>query len=222
MKADTLFIMAHPDDAAIFCGGSIINSVQKNKKCHILSLTSLANTTNKQNPMEISCNILGADFSCLDFKSTSQINYAEPRKSIIEKLLLHSPLKIVTHWEKDSHLGHILAFNLAKDAVTSVVIETNGTFPQELYCADTYWSWGYDRSIFQPSEFIDITSAWENKISAIKAFKDKWESTWLEMSELTNKLNGCRCGVRYAESFLKYSCFVTLKGSENAKNFLGA
>jgi len=219
MQIDTLLIMAHPDDAAIFCGGSIIQAIKNNKKCHVLSITSLPEPQ-KSDLIKKSFDILGVTYSVLEYESTSKVDYAIVKKSIIQKILKCSPDKIITHWEKDSHPGHILTFKLVLESIQSVSIANNGKFPKELYCCDTYWSWGYDRTIFQPTEFIDISSCWLKKIEAIKAYNDQWETTWLKMVDITNRLNGYRCGVNFAEAFLKYSCFVALGGGEKPKYYL--
>ena len=57
---------------------------------------------------------------------------------------------------------------------------------------------------FNGNVYVDITNEYKKKINSIKQYKTELKrvkNSWLKMVENENKINGYRCGCKYAECF---------------------
>lgn len=211
--SDILAVFAHPDDAAIFCGGTIIMLSMYNISSHICSITG-SNTNHESSDMEACCKLLGCTYELLGLDSTSNLNIKTCSNQILQLINSHRPKILISHWRKDSHSGHSMVFDIVKNSTNKAIINSDGEFPREIYSCDTYWSWGENRTPFRPSVFCDITHVWEKKLEAIMIFKSKWIDRWIDMATIMGRMNGGRCGVKYAEGFEKSTTLTSLNGGE--------
>lgn len=218
---NVLVVCAHPDDASIFCGGTLLIEKEIGSNIHILSLAS---PKNSQEETQISDYIQYTNFCFETLGYSSKITNSKNYFSsiITDKLCALNPSIILTHWMKDTHPRHQDTFNLLKDALVHFVIRNKGLLKTDIFSFDTYWNIGYDRTIFTPDCYVNISDVWQKKLKSIEIFSNKYTSLWLEMATLTNKLNGKRVGADYAESFIKISNFASLGGGERPKNSLSA
>ncbi|MCL5407944.1 MAG: hypothetical protein M1518_01085, partial [Candidatus Thermoplasmatota archaeon] len=143
---------------------------------------------------EESCKRLGAKVEFLNgTKNTSQL---------VSMLKEFKPDVIVTHWEMDSHYQHVEVFKMVQGIIPTIVVDHNLSF--NLYSCDSYNSFGRSSSeLFVPTDFVDVTSVWEEKLELIAIYKSQPVEYWQRMIANQNRLNGARCGVDYAEGYFQ-------------------
>ncbi|MBI5353911.1 MAG: PIG-L family deacetylase [Chloroflexi bacterium] len=214
-----LVVTAHLDDAPIFCGGTILSYVNNGKSVFTCSITKPKSSTEEKQSQK-AFSLLNCPYKFLNLESANLTFPDNIINMLVDLLRELKPQQVITHWEKDSNPGHIRTLQAIQTAITKIVIESNGEYPRELFAFNTYYAWGYDRTPFPSSDFVATTPFWEKKIKSIKCFKNQWTNIWIEMAEIMDRLNGLRCGEKYAEAFIKMATLSSLKGGEKAKEIL--
>ena len=67
--------------------------------------------------------------------------------------------------------------------------------------------------MFSPTDYIDITDVWEEKLELIRNYDSQPNDYWIKMVTNQNKMHGARCGVPYAEGFIQISILGVVKRS---------
>lgn len=214
-----LIVTAHPDDAPIFCGGTILSYNNAGNSVFTCSITK-PKSSSEEMQFQKAFALLNCPCTCLDLESANHTFPDYIINMLVDLLREKKPEQILTHWDKDSNPGHVRTFQAIQAAITKIVIESNGEYPRELFAFNTYYAWGYDRTPFPPSDFVATTPFWKKKVKSIRFFKNKWTKIWVEMIEIMDRLNGLRCGEKYAEAFMKMATLSSLKGGEKAKTVL--
>ena len=110
-------------------------------------------------------------------------------------LLADPPDIVLTHWPLDTHPDHQAAGLLAFRASQ----ESGGRFPLYFFEVD----YGYQTMGFQPSDYVDITSAREKKKAALFAHRSQdGEAIYREHHEIMENFRGRESGVTAAEAFV--------------------
>jgi N-acetylglucosamine malate deacetylase 1 len=189
-----LGIFAHPDDAEIWAGGTLINH---RKIGHEITIATFdQGEAVRVGEAQIGARILGATVRLITARLEE---LAQQTVQEVTSLLFDvKPNIVLTHWENDSHPEHRLVFELANRGVTKLRIASG--FPQSLYCCDTYNSLGL-KGTFDADIYVDVSDAWQQKLSAIDAHKSQSQGKWKEMIQAQGRLNGNRIGRTYAEAF---------------------
>ena len=201
-------VMAHPDDAEIWCGGTLILHSEKGDAVRICSLSYTEESTRGQEAYEgakrMGCEV---EFLGLDDTAVRDTNEAtEQLRSSIDSFL---PDIIITHWYDDMHPDHEATFRLLRRALVSGFlgnsIDDLKTTPR-IFCCDTYNSVGF-HGPFEPDRFVDVTRVWQKKIAAINAHKSQFLSFYLGLSEEQCLTHGKAAGTEWAEGFLYLPMF---------------
>lgn len=184
-------IFAHPDDAEIWAGGTIINHCDAGDKVKII-YTHIENQIRKTEAKKIE-KILSV-----------KVEFADDL-NILKKILCDfNPNIIVTHWNQDCHEHHKQTYRLIQQLVPTLLIEFGMRFT--LYLCDTYNSMGLQKNdIFIPDTYIDISSVWNKKMALIDLHDSQPVDLWKKMIERQNRICGARTYVQYAEGFKKIS-----------------
>jgi N-acetylglucosamine malate deacetylase 1 len=213
-----LAVMAHPDDAEIWCGGTIIRHVQAGDEVRIAILAGQA-ATPRWTETEEGARRLGCRAVPLGFLDTA-IRDTEPAvESLKEIFKSFWPDIILAHWGDDMHPDHEAAFLLVRRALLRTCLEAGqddlAAFPRT-FCCDTYESCGL-RGAFNPDRYVDITGVWEAKLAALKAHASQYLSHYVEMISGQGASHGRVAGVALAEVFL----YVPLFGRQDTGPPLG-
>lgn len=119
---DVLAVMAHPDDAEIFCGGALAKSAEAGERTGILDLTageagSRGTRESREREAAAAAEILGlAERRCAGLPDASLANDREARATVAQMLRELRPRVVVTHWPEARHPDHRAAAHLARDA----------------------------------------------------------------------------------------------------------
>lgn len=214
------FVTAHPDDAEIFCGGTMIKYIQNKHKVTIIIATNGevgSPTLPKEEIAKIryeeakeGAKIIGADLIWLGYPDEFLFDCRETRIAVLNALRKANADVVFTHYQDYYNCDHNTISKIVNDVgilLTVRNIETEHpptkTNPY-LYFMDTVVGIG-----FNPEEYVDITDVFETKKKALLSHKSQY--TWLkehskvdyaDMMEIQAKFRGYQAGVKYAEAFI--------------------
>ncbi|ELY92347.1 MULTISPECIES: PIG-L deacetylase family protein [Natrialba] len=172
-----LAIVAHPDDADIFCGGTLAKHADRGDSVTIAHMTKgeyggfetteadIAAT--REAEARRSGEHLGAsDVTFLGFPD-GRIEYSlENRLSIVETIRAADPDLILTHYRDDMHPDHRITARLVTDAyyMASLPLVESDFEPCD---PDNVYFFGKPTSSFEPTVHIDISGYEDRKAAAI-------------------------------------------------------
>lgn len=193
-------ILAHPDDAEIWVGGTILNHVNNGDKVLILYLF-LDNEERKR------------EAELINKISNIRVNTVESQHMIRPMINDFKPDIIITHWEKDFHFEHQKTYDMVAKLVPYLILEDGLRF--NLYLCDTYNSIGKCNEVFTPNIYVDISRVWLNKIKLIMNHKSQPVNYWVSMIKTQNRLYGARILSDYAEGFIQQNALGHIQGCGN-------
>ncbi|GAA4729840.1 PIG-L domain-containing protein [Phytohabitans rumicis] len=181
-------VMAHPDDAELWAGGTIARHVQNGGTATI--------TVTKTDPIRAAeatagAQILGADLYLLDALTPATIStlLTEVRPDIV-----------ITHSTDDIHPEHRRCAEHVLAALPEVVITTG--HPNRVYHCDGYNNLDQHGKPLHLPTIIDTTDQWSTKIAALQAHTSQpILDHFGPMAETLSRLHGMRIGVSHAEAF---------------------
>ncbi len=183
-----LTVMAHPDDAELWAGGTAAMHAQDGAP-----VTIAVPRTNGVRDQEAAAGaeVLGAALHLLDELT------ADTLRGLLTEL---RPEIVITHNADDIHPDHQQTAQTLLTAVPEVVIATG--HPRRIYTCDGYHNLDrVGRPLHLPI-IVDITSTWETKMQALAAHVSQPIASHLApMAETLGRLHGGRVGVPYAEAF---------------------
>jgi bacillithiol biosynthesis deacetylase BshB1 len=184
MKLDILVLAAHPDDAELGCGGTIALHTGIGDKVGIIDFTrgelGTRGTPNmREQEAKESADILGVAIrENLQLKDGFFQNNPESQLTVLKAIRQYQPRIILANAIHDRHIDHAKGASLAYDASF-----LSGLAKIESFDADgrkqAPWRpdavYHYVQSHFILPDFVvDISSQWETKMKAVKAFKSQF------------------------------------------------
>lgn len=220
-KEKILIIVAHPDDETLGCGGFIIKSIKNKKKISILVLGEGVSARFEKGQEEskkslIARNIREKEFlKCLKFLKVKNYELhknhctkfdkyplSDFTKIIEKKINKLKPDTIITHNQYDTNIDHKIiyeAVNVACRPSNQHKVKKILTF--EIPCS-THLSM---KNNFKPNYYLDITKEFNDKIKAIKIYKNELRKypfpRSIEGIKALSKLRGMQSGCIYAEAY---------------------
>lgn len=220
---DIVAVVAHPDDADIFCGGTLAKHADRGDNVTIVHMTrgeyGGLDTTQaeiaerRESEARRSGEELGAstvDF--LDFED-GRVSYTiENRLRVVDCIRAHDPDLVITHYKEDMHPDHRTTSRLVADAYYMASLPLAET-DQPPCDPDNVYFFGKPTSSFEPTTFVDIGGYEDVKAEAIKrhesqvAFLDEHGGIDAEFDDLVdgvlagNRTLGQRAGATFAEGF---------------------
>lgn len=183
-----LTVMAHPDDAELWAGGTLAR--------HVASGGTATIAVPRRSPLrdaEASAGArrLGVCLHQLDSPTTD---------AIVELLRDTRPDVVITHPAEDIHPQHRAIAEALAHALPDAVIATGR--PHRAYTCDGYNNLDrHGRPLHLPT-IIDVTTTWATKIAALREHASQPIPDHFEpMAHTLARLHGLRTGARYAEAF---------------------
>ena len=196
-------VMAHPDDAEIWCGGTLILHSEKGDVVRICSLSYTGESTRGQEAYK-GAKKMGCEMELLGLKDTAIRDTEEAVERLRRSMDSYRPDIIITHWFDDIHPDHEATFRVLRRALVCGFlgnpVDDIKAIPRIFYC-DTYNSLGL-HGPFEPDNFVDVTHVWEKKKAAIKAHESQPFSIFMDMNERQCLVHGESAGTKRAEGFL--------------------
>jgi LmbE family N-acetylglucosaminyl deacetylase len=207
--AHLMVILAHPDDAEIWAGGTICRHRQRGDRVTVCSLTYNVHSLRGREGFE-GAQRLGVDFTCLGLADMAVNRYRPDDVERLSALLLeYKPEIVLTHWIEDTHPDHAASARLVTEALLHYAVAyglddvdaSRVAFPSVWSC-DTYGGLG-KRGGFEPEWYVDISAVWPQKIHAIEAHQSQNPTYWIDLIQRQNAFYGYRCNRDYVEGFCR-------------------
>mgnify|MGYP006265951709 CR=1 FL=1 len=185
MKLDVLVCAAHPDDAELSCGGTILKLTAKGKKVGILDLTRGELGTRgtpeiRAREATAAAEILGiSDRRNAGLPDGFFQNSEVEQKTLIPFFRYFRPEVILCNAPSDRHPDHGRAAVLVKEAAflsgLRMIATTWEGQPQQAWRPKKVFHYIQDQ-YHHPSFVVDITSFYEKKVEAVKAFSSQFHN----------------------------------------------
>ena len=183
MKLDILVFGAHPDDAELSCGGTIIKHADMGYSIGIIDLTEGELGTRgtveiRRAESEAASKILGIKIrDNLKFRDGWFKDDEEHRLKVISKIREYQPEIILANAIEDRHPDHGRAAKLVREAawlsgLANIKTDFEGKSQQAWRPKHVYHYIQYNA--IKPDFVIDISGFAERKMSAIKAYKSQF------------------------------------------------
>ncbi|MFJ8819776.1 PIG-L deacetylase family protein [Amycolatopsis thermoflava] len=186
--ASVLTVMAHPDDAELWAGGTLALCVAAGAD---VTIAVPRHPEPRASEAAAGAAALGAGLH--------QINQATAG-TVRELLLDTGPEVVLTHPVRDVHPDHRRIAEAVLEALPEVVIATG--HPRRVYTTDTYNSLTLDGPV-PAHTTVDITTTWVTKQRALAAHASQPITEHFgPMAEILARLWGARIGVDHAENFV--------------------
>jgi bacillithiol biosynthesis deacetylase BshB1 len=224
MKLDILVLAAHPDDAELGCGGTIALHTGTGHKVGIVDFTrgelgTRGTPDTREQEAKQSAAILGVSVrDNLQLKDGFFQNDPEHQLAVVKVIRRYQPRIILANAIYDRHIDHAKGASLAYDAsflsglakIESIDVDGSKQSP---WRPDAVYH--YVQSHFISPDFVvDISSQWETKMNAVKAFKSQFfnpeskepetyisKPGFLKMLEARAVEYGHAIGATYGEGF---------------------
>jgi LmbE family N-acetylglucosaminyl deacetylase len=181
-------IMAHPDDAEIWAGGTICKHVERGDEARIVYMAATEDSVRGEEAKR-GATIMGAQVAFVGLADGQVRDLPEACERVSTILNEFAPDVLITHWVDDFHADHSATAAIVH-RVLGFVIAQIGKVPR-LWACDTYFSTGA-RGVFVPDIQVDVTAQWPRKLAAIRAHVSQRPEAWVARTERHCGLHGYR------------------------------
>lgn len=173
---DILAVVAHPDDAELICGGSLIKSASLGQRTGVLDLTR-GETGSRGTPelrareAERAGEIMGLTARRnAGLPDSKLMNTPEARARVAEILRELRPRIIITHWMSGRHPDHRAAAELAYDAGFLAGLKNFHAPGEPFRPFKVVHALSFREDAEKPTFVVDITREMDQKLEAIQAY----------------------------------------------------
>jgi bacillithiol biosynthesis deacetylase BshB1 len=223
MKLDLLVIAAHPDDAEICVGGTMLRALDAGWKVGIVDVTrgemgSRGTSTERDAETAAANQHLGLTLRRnLGLPDGRVVSGTEPREALARILREHAPQVVLAQHTEDLHPDHAASGRLAREAWylsgLSKLAELDGG-PAAARPRRFYHFMGHVP--FDPTVVVDIGPVWQRKVELVRCYRSQLEPAHegdrgqhflfgadiLARMETRARFFGERIGVRVGEPLL--------------------
>jgi len=204
-------VMAHPDDAEIWCGGTLILHAEMGDAVRICILSYTRESVRGKEALE-AAKRMGCEVEFLGLEDMAIRDTDNAVDQLRQSIDSFRPNTIITNWYDDMHPDHEATFRILRRAILRCfwtnAIDNIQDYPR-VFCCDTYNSLGL-HGPFNPNKLVDITQIWRKKIAAINAHKSQPRTIFLDMIDRQCLAHGKSAGTKRAEGFLYLPLFGRL------------
>ena len=178
---DLLAIVAHPDDAELICGGTLIRAADAGHRTGVLDLTggeagTAGSAALREEESARAAEILGlATRRVAGLPDGALENTPAARNRVAALLRELRPSTVILMWHEARHPDHRMASQLAYDAcfvagLSKAPIEGDRFRPRKVI-----YAMAYREHTPKPSFVVDITAQMDRKLEAIFAYGSQFE-----------------------------------------------
>ena len=173
---DVLAIVAHPDDAELLCGGSLLQAADRGERTGVLDLTQ--GELGSQGSAELRAKeaARAAELLGLAVRRTAGLpdahlqNTPETRKVVAQLLRELQPRVVVTHWIRGRHPDHRTTAELVYDASFLAGLKNFPAPGDRFRPFKVVHALSFREEAQKPTFVVDITEQMERKLEAIAAY----------------------------------------------------
>lgn len=199
---DVLAVVAHPDDAEISVGGTLIRCRELGLKVGVLDLTDgeptpYGSPSIRAAETDRATAVLGLDWrDNLGLPNRSIVADLESRERLAGVLRMTRPRVLLTHYWEDAHPDHVAASQLT-DAARFWAKLSKTDMPGERYWPphQFYFLSVHLRNHVKPSFVFDVSEAFERKMEAVGCYESQLVTG--RSDEFPTALDDIRAPARY-------------------------
>ncbi len=183
MKLDLLVFGAHPDDAELSCGGTILRHIDQGKKVGIVDLTrgelgTRGSKEIRESEAIAASKILGIHArENLNIPDGGVANNQEQRMKVVMAVRKFQPEIVLAPAKKDRHPDHTHGAALVADACflsgLSKIITSNKEDPQKQWRPKAVYHYIQSRYL-EPDFVVDISQYMAKKMEVVKAYESQF------------------------------------------------
>jgi len=223
MKLDILVLAAHPDDAELGCGGTIIKHVARGQKVGVIDFTkgelgTRGTVETRQAEAKASASIMGLSVrENLAFKDGFFENDEVHQLQVIKVIRKYQPDIVLANAIYDRHPDHGKAAELSfRSCFLSGLekIETKDNDEHQKPWRPKVLYHYIQSQLIKPDFVVDVSDHWEKKMNAVRAYKTQFHDpaskepeTYISSEGFMKMLDargielGHAIGCRYGEGF---------------------
>jgi bacillithiol biosynthesis deacetylase BshB1 len=182
---DVLAIMAHPDDAELLCGGTLLRAADQGYRTGILDLTGGETGTSGSRELRHAEAKRAAELLGLSVRRTAGLpdasleNTPAARATVAAILRELRPRVVVLHGSHGRHPDHRAARALGEDACFIAGLARAPVPGEPFRPHKLLYALAFGEAPVQPSFVVDISEQMERKLQAIAAFDSQFRNrTW--------------------------------------------
>jgi len=178
---DLLAVMAHPDDAEIFCGGALLKAGDQGDRTGVLDLTageagSSGTPESRAREAAEAAEILGlADRRCVGLPDSRLTNDPESRLAVARAIRHLRPRVVVTHWHQGRHPDHSAAAQLVRDASFLAGLKNLPAGGSPHRPEKVVFALAFRDDYVKPTFVVDITDQMGRKLAALEAYASQFK-----------------------------------------------
>jgi LmbE family N-acetylglucosaminyl deacetylase len=225
-----LSLLAHPDDAEILCGGTLIRLRQAGYEVHIATMTAgdcgsaehdaWAIAGIRVNEARLAAEQIGATYHCLDERDGYVLHDKPTLAKTYDLFRRICPTLVLTHPREDymidheqTHLvGRAASFLFAAPNLSPIPIAVSGSAVPYLYCCDPIEGIDPRGKRVTPTTYVDVSAVHPAKLQmlACHASQRAWLRAHHGMDEYLDAVDrhdasrGVEVGVDRAEAFVQH------------------
>ncbi len=199
-------VMAHPDDAEVWAGGTLAKFFQMGHEAHIVVMTYDVHHLRGKEALE-GARRLGCSIDLMGLPDTSVRDADQHAHRLVEILERQVPQVLILHNPDDTHPDHEASFLVARRALIRWYAGERrpGSIPS-VFVANTYRGMGL-RGPVELDTFVEISEVWDRKAHALLAHQSQNPESWLPRQRAMLEVLGARAGCRMAEGFRRLVLF---------------
>lgn len=224
-----LAVGAHPDDLEILCAGTLARCAERGDRVTMLVMSD-GSAGHAEIPPEVLAEIrsrearaaaarIGAELVWLGLRDEFVFNDEPTRLLLLNAIRGAQPEVIFTHNPDDYHPDHRATSRAVFDASFIMGLPNVRTeHPAHPGVATLYYFDTLAGQGFLPTEYVDITGAWETKRAMLAEHRSQVD--WLRyhdqidifhFMEVVARFRGLQCGVSFAEGFRQADAWPRVK-----------
>ena len=200
MKNTVLACFAHPDDAELWAGGTLLRC--KENQMDIVSICFETHDSLRTQECFKASKVINFDQLIFLSRKTNWWNIEnDDLTKLIQLITDVSPDLILSHPNDDLHPEHRLVSNL----VVKAIIVARDTIKKDIMLLESSSYNGLTlNGVFQPTEIIDITDYWDTKIKAVNEYQTQNPSELIRFIDSQSLFWGAIINTKRAEGFRQY------------------
>ncbi len=177
-KLDLLVVAAHPDDAELAIGGSILLAKEQGLKVGIVDctrgeLSSRGDLQTRAIETQNASELMGLDFRENLGLSDGDLNDTkEAREKLVDCIRRTKPHMVLAPWKEDLHPDHAGAGKLLERAfyLSGIGKFAAGQAPSRPVQMGFYMC----HTDFPPSAIVDVSAHWDRKVEVVRAYQSQF------------------------------------------------
>jgi bacillithiol biosynthesis deacetylase BshB1 len=180
---DLLAVAPHPDDAELFCGGTLIRAADQGYRTGVLDLTagelgSRGTPETRRAEAERASAVLGlAVRRALGLGDARIRNDDESRARLVAAIRELRPRTVILPYYEGRHPDHRVASELAYDACYLAGLANYPSDGEPHRPTKLLYALAYREHAPKPSFVVDISDAFERKLEALRCYASQFDDT---------------------------------------------